>query len=66
LRNSLRGKTRIALRVGRLLGRYKMREHFKLAIEETGFSFTLDGKALRAKRRSMASMSSAPACRLPR
>jgi len=42
LRNPLRGKTRIALRVGGVLGRYKMRKHFKLAIEETGFSFTRD------------------------
>ena len=42
LRNPLRGKTRIALRVGGVLGRYKMRKHFKIAIEETGFSFTRD------------------------
>ena len=42
LRNPLRGKTRIALRVGGVLGRYQMRKHFKLAIEETGFSFTRD------------------------
>ena len=42
LRNPLHGKTRIALRVGGVLGRYKMRKHFKLAIEETGFSFTRD------------------------
>jgi hypothetical protein len=42
LRNPLRGKTRIALRVGGVLGRYKMRKHFRLAIEESGFSFTRD------------------------
>jgi hypothetical protein len=42
LRNPLRGKTRIALRVGGVLGRYKMRKHFTLAIEESGFSFTRD------------------------
>jgi len=42
LRNRLHGKARIALRVGGVLGRYKMRKHFKLAIEETGFSFTRD------------------------
>ena len=42
LRNPLHGKARIALRVGGVLGRYKMRKHFKLAIEETGFSFTRD------------------------
>jgi hypothetical protein len=38
----LRGKARIALRVGGVLGRYKMRKHFRLSIEETGFSFTRD------------------------
>jgi DDE family transposase len=41
-RNPLRGKTRIALRVGGVLGRYKMRKHFNLSIEETSFSFTRD------------------------
>jgi DDE family transposase len=41
-RNPLRGKARIALRVGGVLGRYKMRKHFKLSIEETSFSFTRD------------------------
>jgi hypothetical protein len=46
LRNPLRGKTRIALRVGALLGRYKMRKHFKLAIEETSFSFTRDEQSI--------------------
>jgi hypothetical protein len=46
LRNPLRGTTRIALRVGGVLGRYKMRKHFKLAIEETGFSFTRDEQSI--------------------
>src|SRR5215831_3355701 len=32
-RNPLQGKARIALRVGGVLGRYKMRKHFKLSIE---------------------------------
>ena len=41
-RNPLRGKARIALRVGGVLGRYKMRKHFNLRIEETSFSFTRD------------------------
>jgi len=41
-RNALRGKTRIALRVGGVLGRYKMRKHFHLTIEETGFSYARD------------------------
>jgi Transposase DDE domain len=46
LRSPLRGKTRIALRVGGVLGRYKMRKHFTLAIEETGFSFTRDQQSI--------------------
>src|SRR5271167_992156 len=41
-RNPLRGKARSGLRVGGVLGRYKMRKHFQLTIEETGFSFTRD------------------------
>lgn len=35
----LRGKDKIALRVGRVLGRFKMAKHFVLAIGETSFSF---------------------------
>jgi Transposase DDE domain len=38
----LRGKAAIALRVGSLLNRYKMRKHFRLTIEETSFSFVRD------------------------
>ena len=41
-RNPLRGKQRIALRVGGVLGRYKMRKHSQLTIEQSGFSFTRD------------------------
>jgi hypothetical protein len=45
-RNPLRGKARIALRVGGVLGRYKMRKHFQLTIEETSFSFTRDEQSI--------------------
>src|ERR1700740_2299127 len=45
-RNPLRGKARIALRVGGVLGRYKMRKHFRLAIEETSFSFARDDTSI--------------------
>ena len=38
-RNPLRSKARMALRVGAVLRRYKMRKHFQLSIEETGFGF---------------------------
>src|SRR5260370_8261970 len=45
-RNPLRGKARIALRVGGVLGRYKMRKHFRLTIEETGFSCVRDDASI--------------------
>jgi hypothetical protein len=45
-RNPLQGKARIALRVGGVLGRYKMRKHFKLTIDETAFSFTRDDESI--------------------
>jgi transposase len=34
-----RGKERIALRVGRVLGRYKMAKHFRCQFQDTSFSF---------------------------
>lgn len=45
-RNPLRGKARIALRVGGVLGRYKMRKHFRLTIEEDRFSFVRDDASI--------------------
>jgi hypothetical protein len=45
-RNPLRGEARIALRAGGVLGRYKMRKHFKLTIAETSFSFTRDEESI--------------------
>jgi hypothetical protein len=45
-RQPLRGKARIALRVGAVLGRYKMRKHFRLTIEETSFSFARDDASI--------------------
>jgi hypothetical protein len=38
-RRPLRGRTQIALRVGRVLARSKMRKHFRLEIDEEGFSY---------------------------
>lgn len=38
-KNSLRGKALIGLRVGRVLGRFKMGKHFKLEIAEESFSY---------------------------
>jgi hypothetical protein len=45
-RNPLRGKARITLRVGSVLDRYKMRKHFRLTIEEDGFSFVRDDASI--------------------
>jgi hypothetical protein len=45
-RNPLRGKARIALRVGSLLGRYKMRKHFRLTIEDTSFACARDDASI--------------------
>ncbi len=38
-RNALKGKDRIGLRAGRVLGRYKMGKHFKLQITDTAFAY---------------------------
>ena len=45
-RKPLQGKDRIALRVGGVLDRYKMRKHFQLTIEDTNFSFTRDEESI--------------------
>jgi transposase len=41
-RRPLAGKVAIALRVGRVLGRFKMKKHFRLEITDAGFSFARD------------------------
>ena len=41
-RRPLAGQAAIALRVGRVLGRFKMQKHFRLAITPTSFSFERD------------------------
>jgi len=38
----LHGKTAIALRVGRVLGRFKMKKHFQLTITDTTFAYQRD------------------------
>ena len=42
LRRPLSGKAEIALRVGRVLGRFKMKKHFHLEITDSSFSFERD------------------------
>jgi len=39
---ALRGKDRIGLRLGKVLGRFKMQKHFRISIEETAFSYERD------------------------
>jgi transposase len=45
-RNPLRGKALIALRAGAVRGRYKMRKHCRLTIEETSLSFARDDDSI--------------------
>jgi hypothetical protein len=42
----LRGKDRIALRVGKVWGRYKMAKHFRLSITDDAFSYDRDEQAI--------------------
>ena len=41
-RRPLRGEAEIALQVGRVLGRFKMKKHFRLEMTESTFSFARD------------------------
>jgi len=43
----LRGKDEIALRVGEVLGRYKMGKHFTLSISDTAFTYARDEVSIR-------------------
>jgi hypothetical protein len=47
--HALRGKEEIALRVGRVLGRFKMAKHFRLEIEERGFRYERDAAGIAAE-----------------
>ena len=38
-RRPLKGKTKIALRVGHVIGRYKMEKHIRIDVQENGFSY---------------------------
>jgi transposase len=48
-KNRLQGKDRIALRVGRVLNRFKVGKHFLLAITETTFAFRRDQQRIDAE-----------------
>ena len=41
-KQALRGKAIIALRVGRVLGRFKMKKHFRLEITDERFAYQRD------------------------
>lgn len=45
----LRGRDRIGLRVGKVMGRFKMGKHFKLTIEDDSFRFERDEAAIAAE-----------------
>src|SRR6266566_4749138 len=42
----LRGQSAIGLRVGRVLGRFKMSKHFRIRIEDSGFHYERDQKRI--------------------
>ena len=48
-RNPLRGRDKIALRVGAVLGRRKVAKHFKLTVTEETLSFVRDAEAVAAE-----------------
>jgi hypothetical protein len=48
-KRSLRGKDKIALRVGKVIDRRKMAKHFRLEITEAGFSYERDRKGIAAE-----------------
>lgn len=48
-KNALKGKDEIGLRVGRVIGRFKMKKHFRLTIEDDHFSYERDDAAIRAE-----------------
>lgn len=45
----LRGKAQIGLRIGKVLGRFKMGKHFKLTITDDNFSYQRDEQAIAAE-----------------
>lgn len=42
----LKGKDKIGLRVGKVIGRFKMAKHFEISIEEEGFSYRRDTSSI--------------------
>jgi len=50
-RNPLRGREKIGIRVGGVLGRFKMAKHFRLEITDTAFSFERDSERIEDEAR---------------
>jgi transposase len=50
-RNPLAGKEKIGMRVGRVLGRFKMGKHFRLEITDTAFRFERDPERIEDEAR---------------
>ena len=48
-KRALRGKDQIGLRVGKVLGRFKMAKHFEMTITETAFTYGRKQKAIDAE-----------------
>ena len=48
-RMPLRGKTQIALRVGKIVGKFRMAKHFELEISDTHFGFARKQEAIAAE-----------------
>lgn len=48
-RHPLRGKAEIALRAGAVLGRFKMKKHFRLEITDSSFSFERDAQRIESE-----------------
>ena len=48
-KRALRGKDQIGLRVGKVLGRFKMTKHFEMTITETAFTYGRKQKAIDAE-----------------
>ena len=46
---SLSGRDRIGVRVGKVIGKYKMAKHFDLDIQDAAFSFSVDEKRVAAE-----------------
>jgi len=48
-RNQLTGKDKIALRVGKVIGRFKMGKHFRIQITDSSFSYERDPQHIEAE-----------------